>query len=151
MASPLSVSQLLDANRRYFDVVIFDEASQVLPEDAVPAILRGQQVVVAGDRYQLPPTTFFAGAADEENEQQSITTGFESLLDLMSSFLPPWSLLWHYRSQDEALIAFSNRHIYGDRLITFPGPGGSACISHVLVESIPGQDGQEESASQEVR
>jgi very-short-patch-repair endonuclease len=153
MASPLSVSQLLDADRRYFDVVIFDEASQVLPEDAVPALLRAQRAVVAGDKYQLPPTTFFAGGLDEEEEAESPSPveGLESLLDLMSSFLETWELLWHYRSRDEALIAFSNRHIYNDRLITFPSPGGSASISHVLVSSIPGQDGQEESASREVQ
>ena len=153
MASPLSVSQLLDADRRYFDVVIFDEASQVLPEDAVPALLRAQRAVVAGDKYQLPPTTFFAGGLDEEEEAESPSPveGLESLLDLMSSFLETWELLWHYRSRDEALIAFSNRHIYNDRLITFPSPGGSASISHVLVSCIPGQDGQEESASREVQ
>jgi very-short-patch-repair endonuclease len=153
MASPLSVSQLLDADRRYFDVVIFDEASQVLPEDAVPALLRAQRAVVAGDKYQLPPTTFFAGGLDEEEEAESPSPveGLESLLDLMSSFLETWELLWHYRSRDEALIAFSNRHIYHDRLITFPSPGGLASISHVLVSCIPGQDGQEESASREVQ
>jgi len=153
MASPLSVSQLLDADRRYFDVVIFDEASQVLPEDAVPALLRAQRAVVAGDKYQLPPTTFFAGGLDEEEEAESPSPveGLESLLDLMSSFLETWELLWHYRSRDEALIAFSNRHIYNDRLITFPSPGGSASISHVLVSCIPGQDGEEESASREVQ
>ena len=153
MASPLSVSQLLDADRRYFDVVIFDEASQVLPEDAVPALLRAQRAVVAGDKYQLPPTTFFAGGLDEEEEAESPSPveGLESLLDLMSSFLETWELLWHYRSRDEALIAFSNRHIYNDRLITFPSPGGSASISHVLVSCISGQDGQEESASREVQ
>ncbi|MEG4394372.1 AAA domain-containing protein [Microcoleus sp. BROC3] len=153
MASPLSVSQLLDADRRYFDVVIFDEASQVLPEDAVPALLRAQRAVVAGDKYQLPPTTFFAGGLDEEEEAESPSPveGLESLLDLMSSFLETWELLWHYRSRDEALIAFSNRHIYNDRLITFPSPGGSPSISHVLVSCIPGQDGQEESASREVQ
>lgn len=153
MASPLSVSQLLDADRRYFDVVIFDEGSQVLPEDAVPALLRAERAVVAGDKYQLPPTTFFAGGLDEEEEAESPSPveGLESLLDLMSSFLETWELLWHYRSRDEALIAFSNRHIYHDRLITFPSPGGSASISHVLVSCIPGQDGQEESASREVQ
>jgi very-short-patch-repair endonuclease len=153
MASPLSVSQLLDADRRYFDVVIFDEASQVLPEDAVPALLRAKRAVVAGDKYQLPPTTFFAGGLDEEEEAESPSPveGLESLLDLMSSFLETWELLWHYRSRDEALIAFSNRHIYNDRLITFPSPGGSASISHILVSCIPGQDGQEESASREVQ
>ena len=153
MASPLSVSQLLDADRRYFDVVIFDEASQVLPEDAVPALLRAQRAVVAGDKYQLPPTTFFAGGLDEEEEAESPSPveGLESLLDLMSSFLETCELLWHYRSRDEALIAFSNRHIYNDRLITFPSPGSSPSISHVLVSCIPGQDGQEESASREVQ
>lgn len=152
MASPLSVSQLLDADRRYFDVVIFDEASQVLPEDAVPALLRAERAVVAGDKHQLPPTTFFAVASDEEDEAETLSDaeGFESLLDLMSPFLEPWSLNWHYRSQDEALIAFSNHHIYGERLVTFPGAGGSASISHVLVSCVSGQDGQEESASREV-
>ena len=153
MASPLSVSQLLDADRRYFDVVIFDEASQVLPEDAVPALLRTERAIVAGDKYQLPPTTFFAGGLDEEEEAESPSPveGLESLLDLMSSFLETWELLWHYRSRDEALIAFSNRHIYNDRLITFPSPGGAPSISHVLVSCISGQDGQEESASREVQ
>ncbi len=154
MASPLSVSQLLDADRRYFDVVIFDEASQVLPEDAIPALLRAERVVVAGDKYQLPPTTFFAVTSDEDDESEtpSDAEGFESLLDLMSSLFnkPPWSLDWHYRSQDEALIAFSNYHIYGNHLVTFPGAGGSASISHVLVPCASGQDGQEESAPREV-
>ena len=151
MTSPLSVSQLLDADRPYFDIVIFDESSQVLPEDAVPALLRATRAVVAGDKHQLPPTTFFAASLEDEEEDASATEGFESLLDLMSSFLDPWSLLWHYRSRDEALIAFSNRHIYGDRLITFPNPGDSTSISHVLVPCIPEQDGQEESASNEVK
>ena len=69
MVSPLSVSNLIGAKRRYFDVVIFDEASQVLPEDAVPAMLRAGQAVVAGDRHQLPPTTFFMGGAEAEEEE----------------------------------------------------------------------------------
>ena len=68
MASPLSVSQLLDGSKQYFDYVIFDEASQVLPEDAVAAILRGKKVVVAGDSKQLPPTTFFAASEEESRE-----------------------------------------------------------------------------------
>ncbi len=83
MASPLSVSQLLDSGRQYFDFVIFDEASQVLPEDAVPSILRGHKLVVAGDSKQLPPTTFFAASDDDESaadEESSGTEGFESLL-----------------------------------------------------------------------
>lgn len=152
MASPLSVSQLLDADRRYFDVVIFDEASQVLPEDAIPAILRAERAVIAGDKHQLPPTTFFTVGADEsEEESESSAEGFESLLDLMSSFLEPKMLEWHYRSRCEELIAFSNRHIYGDRLVTFPNPARSGCVTHVLVPSDFDRDGQEESSSGEVQ
>ncbi|HYN89872.1 MAG TPA: AAA domain-containing protein, partial [Ardenticatenaceae bacterium] len=150
MASPLSVSQLLDADERYFDVVIFDEASQVLPEDAVPALLRATRAVVAGDKHQLPPTMFFAAGEDEGEEEAVTTAGFESVLDVLTAFFPLWSLDWHYRSRDEALIAFSNRHIYAERLITFPGPGGPPAISHVLVSQVPA-DGQEESVSEEVR
>jgi very-short-patch-repair endonuclease len=153
MASPLSVSQLIPGDRPYFDVVIFDEASQVLPEDAVTSLLRGKQAVVAGDSRQLPPTTFFAAADldDEEDDEAGGVAGFESILDVMSAFLdPPWSLDWHYRSRDEALIAFSNHHIYGDRLVTFPGAGQVAAITHSLVTPPIGQSGQEESASREV-
>jgi very-short-patch-repair endonuclease len=153
-ASPLSVSELMPAAQQYFDVVLFDEASQVLPEDAVPALLRASTAVVAGDQNQLPPTTFFdlSGEEDEEAESASAVEGFESLLDQMIGLIErPWSLDWHYRSLDESLIAFSNRHIYGDRLITFPGAGGPPALSHVLVPFIPDQDGQEESSGAEVR
>lgn len=152
MASPLSVSQLLDADRRYFDIVIFDEASQVFPEDAVPALLRASQAVVAGDEHQLPPTFFFvAEEEDDENIAPGPTAGFESILNVMSSFLGKWPLAWHYRSRDEALIAFSNRHIYNDRLITFPGPGRLSSIQHVLVPQTPARDGEEDSSSSEVQ
>ena len=152
MASPLSVSQLLPADRPYFDVVLFDEASQVLPEDAVASLLRGRQAVVAGDKRQLPPTTFFAAGTDEEEsgEEAGPAEGFESVLEQMSSFLdPPWSLDWHYRSRDESLIAFSNHHIYGDRLVTFPNPSAGSAVSHVLVSG-SGREGEEESCGAEV-
>lgn len=152
MASPLSVSQLLNATQA-FDFVVFDEASQVLPEDAIPAILRGSHLVVAGDRWQLPPTTFFASSDDDnfsDEESNAATEGFESLLDVTCTFMPSWHLNWHYRSRDEALISFSNHHIYQDRLVTFPGPGQSTVIQHVLTEQSFGVDGQEESCSEEV-
>jgi very-short-patch-repair endonuclease len=150
MASPLSVSQLIPADRPLFDLVVFDEASQVLPEDAVTALLRGRQAVVAGDRQQLPPTTFFAaGDGTDREDDLAEVTGFESILDVMSAFLEPaWSLDWHYRSRDEALIAFSNRHIYGDRLVTFPGPGSTPALTHHLVPHVPGPT--EDSAGAEV-
>src|SRR5690606_29166145 len=153
LASPLSVSQVLGLGQRYFDVVIFDEASQITPEDAVPSLTRAQQVIAAGDRQELPPTAFFVDRsyseeADEETSEE--TGGFESLLDQLASFLPNWSLKWHYRSRDERLIAFSNRYIYNDQLVTFPGIGGYPAIQHVLVEQQPGLDGQEESVTAEV-
>ncbi len=151
MASPLSVSQLIPAEPPLFDVVIFDEASQVLPEDAATALLRGRQAVVAGDRHQLPLTTFFATGDGEADEDESVeVAGFESVLDIMSAFLEPaWSLDWHYRSRDESLIAFSNRHIYSERLVTFPGPASAAAVAHHLVPHTVGT-GSEESASAEV-
>lgn len=151
MASPLSISQLLDGGTKYFDYVIFDEASQVLPEDAIPAILRGGMTVVAGDRNQLPPTTFFAAGDDEDigEKEAAPAEGYESLLDLMNSFLRGWYLDWHYRSRDESLISFSNHHIYQNRLVTFPGPGGPPVISHVLTQQEPGKDGEEESTGVE--
>lgn len=154
MASPLSVSQLLDGGKQYFDFVIFDEASQVLPEDAIPAILRGRKVVVAGDNRQLPPTTFFAAGDEDEfaaDEEAGAAEGFESLLDMMIPFVRSCYLDWHYRSRDEALINFSNHHIYQDRLVTFPGPGGPPVIDHELVRQEMGIDGQEDSSIAEVR
>jgi very-short-patch-repair endonuclease len=162
MCSPLSVSQLLPGDRRLFDVVVFDEASQVLPEDAVAALVRGRQAIVAGDEHQLAPTEFFASGADDDEDDGTAgdatadagagaTEGFESLLSMMKSFVPAPMLEWHYRSRDERLIAFSNRHVYGDRLITFPGPGGDApAVSHVLVSKGDGP-GDGESGSAEVR
>jgi very-short-patch-repair endonuclease len=153
MASPLSVSQIIPGDRPHFDVVVFDEASQVLPEDAVTSLLRGRGAVVAGDRRQLPPTTFFAAGDDElDADESGATGGFESILDVMSAFLDPaWSLDWHYRSRDEALIAYSNHRIYGGRLITFPGPGLRKAVRHELVAHDPNQAGQEQSSSREVR
>jgi very-short-patch-repair endonuclease len=153
MASPLAVSQLLGEPGQVFDVVIFDEASQVLPEDAVTSILRGKSVVVAGDPNQLPPTQFFAADRDEDDsEPAEDTEGFESILDVMLSFLPQWNLDWHYRSRDERLIAFSNHYVYDDRLITFPASSlADPSLTHVEVDQ--GQrptDADEFSSSVEV-
>lgn len=153
MASPLSVSHLLPADRALFDVVLFDEASQVLPEDAMPAVLRGERAVVAGDKHQLPPTTFFVAGEDAEGEvdEDAPSEGFESILDLMSGLFESWSLDWHYRSLDESLITFSNHHIYGDRLVTFPGPGKQGAVEHVLVHEPAATDDEAQSVSAEVQ
>jgi len=155
MCSPLSVSQLLPGDKRLFDVVIFDEASQVLPEDAVPSLMRAGQAVVAGDRHQLPPTQFFADGNDADDDldtpEDSATEGFDSLLSMMSAFVPSPMLEWHYRSRDERLIAFSNKHVYDGRLITFPSPGVVGGIQHVLVDAKENTGGNVESASAEVQ
>jgi hypothetical protein len=135
LASPLSVSELLPRRSAMFDVVLFDEASQILPADAQPAFARAKHAIVAGDPNQLPPTTFFANGTVDDG---GATAGFQSLLNLMLGLLSPWTLAWHYRSLDESLIAFSNRHIYGGRLVTFPGVGAEgAAISTFSCHSLP--------------
>ena len=124
MMSPLSVSHFLAPTTR-FDLVIFDEASQVPPEDAINCIYRGRQLIVAGDPKQLPPTDFFRLSATIESELD-LDTGvddFESVLDLASgSGFVSRPLRWHYRSLDDSLIAFSNQLVYDGSLITFPSP-----------------------------
>ncbi len=142
--SPLVVAQTLPA-RPVFDLVIFDEASQVLPADAVPALLRAPQAIVAGDEMQLPPTTFFGSEADYGEEPQdedqidlALTGGFESILQVLSSLLRSRMLTWHYRSEDERLIAFSNANIYDGALTTFPGSRSDSCLSYVGVPHHPG-------------
>jgi very-short-patch-repair endonuclease len=145
--SPLVVSQLLPANA-IFDVVIFDEASQITPADAIPAILRGRQLVVAGDEHQLPPTAFFVSESPEEEDEDVMvdvpvfagTKGFESILQRLNALFAPRMLQWHYRSRDEHLIAFSNAHIYDRALTTFPGIGGDRCLDYV---EVPHQTGDE--------
>ncbi|ACZ22318.1 hypothetical protein Sked_24040 [Sanguibacter keddieii DSM 10542] len=121
MMSPLAVSQYLPSDMR-FDVVIFDEASQVLPSDAINCIYRARQLIVAGDQKQLPPTSFFASAASEEEDDDEALADFSSVLDLCkgSGGLPSLPLSWHYRSDHEDLIAFSNYRFYRGELFTFP-------------------------------
>ena len=163
--SPLVVSQLLPA-QRLFDIVIFDEASQVSPADAIGALMRAEQAVVAGDPRQLPPTSFFAsssgGAEDEEGTEGELiesdaTKDMESILDAMSSILPPpigtRTLGWHYRSKDERLIAFSNAQsdLYNFSMTTFPGVSSQSCINHVLVPFHPNKLDPLESGADEVR
>lgn len=124
MMSPLTVSIFLDPECYKFDVVIFDEASQIYTEDAIGAIFRGSQVIIAGDSEQLPPTNFFTTSTGEiefdTSDEDEIDSGsYESVLDEAKSILPEETLLWHYRSRHEHLIAFSNAKIYKN-LVTFP-------------------------------
>jgi very-short-patch-repair endonuclease len=118
LMSPLSIAQYLPADQELFDLVIFDEASQIAPWDAIGSIARGKHVVIAGDPRQMPPTSFFnrGATADDDTEDD-----LESILDeCLGAGVPSHRLTWHYRSRHESLIAFSNHNYYGDELITFP-------------------------------
>lgn len=139
LMSPLSVAQYLDAAQTDFDIVVFDEASQIPVWDAVGAIARGKQVIVVGDPKQLPPTNFFSRAdGDGGFYDDSQTEDLESILDeCLGSGLKVYKLLWHYRSRKEGLIAFSNYHYYGNELHTFPSPHSE----NVGVSLVPVPDG----------
>ena len=127
MMSPISVSQFLIPEKLHFDLVIFDEASQIYTEDAVGAIYRGDQLIVAGDNKQLPPTPFFKYTLEEDfdwDEEAGYEFDvFDSVLDeCMAIGLPVNMLRWHYRSKHDALINFSNERFYDRKLILFPSP-----------------------------
>lgn len=172
--SPLLVSRYLPATVGLFDLVVMDEASQIVLADAVPSLLRGKQAIVAGDDKQLPPTTIFTkmldsgydptsdtheGEEDEfSSEEEALerdvdldsdievvrerpdpkdigvsAVGYDSILGALNVFLPARTLLWHYRSRDERLIATSNKEVYGRKLITFPGATGAEALRHIVV------------------
>ena len=126
LMSPLSIAQYLPANQALFDLVIFDEASQITTWDAIGSIARGRQTIIVGDPKQLPPTNFFGRAddgEDTEDDEAFYERDLESILDeANASGLPQKEINWHYRSRHESLIAFSNWHYYENRLITFPSP-----------------------------
>jgi predicted DNA-binding WGR domain protein len=128
LMSPLSVSDTLPLDPSCFDVVIFDEASQIPLEEAIPAIYRSNQVIVVGDEMQLPPTAFFAGGrsedegviVEEEGERFNVDLSSDSFLTQCAMSLPSTLLAWHYRSRYESLISFSNAAFYGGGLFTIP-------------------------------
>lgn len=128
MMSPISVAQFLTPGRMQFDVVIFDEASQVEPADAFGAIARGRQLLLIGDENQLPPTDFFGkidSAVSDEDDAIASPTELESVLGLGAVRFPrsnQLSLRWHYRSLHHSLIEFSNQRFYEGRLRIFPSP-----------------------------
>lgn len=119
LMSPISAAQYLDPAREPFDIVVFDEASQLPTCKAVGALARGKNAVIVGDPKQMPPTSFFVSdAVDEDNLEAE---DLESILDdCLALSMPQAHLLWHYRSRHESLIAFSNSQFYENRLLTFP-------------------------------
>lgn len=153
--SPIVVSRLLPA-QRLFDIVVFDEASQVEPVDAMASIMRGTQLVVAGDDQQLPPSDYFrklaGGLSGGDDEGEDLDGApplpgigqFESVLTCLATFVPhSLRLRWHYRSADERLIAFSNEEFYQCSLVTFPGRDEQSPLQLHVVEghAAPGTRG----------
>lgn len=127
MMSPISVAQYLEAGGMQFDVVIFDEASQVEPADALGAVARGKQLILVGDEKQLPPTNFFNQISQAEEPSESSddsidTRDLESVLAQGMVVLRRTTLRWHYRSQHSSLIEFSNNEFYSNELRVFPSP-----------------------------
>ena len=122
LMSPLSVSTFLAPDSVHFDVVVFDEASQIFPQDAIGAIYRADQLIVVGDSKQMPPSNFFNATieAEDNDEETGDVTDFESILDLCSTSMQQLRLRWHYRSRYEQLITFSNKNFYDSDLVTFP-------------------------------
>ena len=121
LMSPVSVTQYLDPELDKFDLVVFDEASQMPTSEAIGAIARAERVIVVGDPKQLPPTKFFN--SEYKDEENADIEDLESILDdCLALGMPERHLLWHYRSHDESLIAFSNAMYYDNRLLTFPSP-----------------------------
>jgi very-short-patch-repair endonuclease len=124
MMSPLSIANFLPSGALQFDLVIFDEASQVRPVEALGALLRGKQLVVVGDTKQLPPTSFFDTMNSDWEDEESITADLPSILGMCDAQGAPQRMLrWHYRSRHESLIHLSNHHFYENKLVVFPSPG----------------------------
>ncbi len=131
MMSPLSIAQYLEPHsvkNLRFDYVIFDEASQVKPEDALGALLRAKYAVIMGDTRQLPPTTFFDILIDVDSDDYdlAVLADMESILHLTKRSFPSKMLRWHYRSRHESLIAVSNQEFYDDHLLIYPSPSQEA-------------------------
>lgn len=137
LTSPMTVAQVLSPSVPLFDLVVFDEASQVPMWDAVGAISRGKSLVVVGDGKQLPPTSFFQRVEDGDDDvADEVVPELESVLDECSAAgLRSLQLRWHYRSRHESLIAFSNKHYYDERLFTFPSAQREGALGVQLVKA----------------
>lgn len=124
MMSPMSIANFIPPGAIQFDLVIFDEASQVRPVEALGALLRGRQLVVVGDTKQLPPTSFFDKMTGESEDEDNVTADMQSILGMCNGQGASERMLrWHYRSRHESLISLSNKEFYENRLVIFPSPG----------------------------
>lgn len=140
MMSPLSIANFLPPGSVEFDMVIFDEASQVRPVEALGAILRGKQLIVVGDTKQLPPTSFFDSLTNEIDDEDNVTADLPSILGMCDAQGAPQRMLrWHYRSRHESLIMLSNHEFYENKLVIFPSPGSKhrmGLVFHHLKDTI---------------
>lgn len=137
MMSPMSIANFLPPGKVEFDVVIFDEASQVKAVDAFGAILRGKQTIVVGDTRQMPPTDFF-GRDVELDEEDNVTSDIESILSMFRARgVPERYLSWHYRSRHESLISVSNVEFYDRRLVIFPASGTNRFATGLRLRHLP--------------
>ena len=142
MMSPMSVATYLPPYAVQFDLVVFDEASQVRPMDALGSLVRAGNAVVVGDSKQLPPSNFFESiTGTDAEEEESSTADIDSILDMfLAQRAPSKRLRWHYRSKHESLIALSNREFYENSLVVFPSPDAGRDILglrfHYLPESV---------------
>lgn len=137
LMSPLSVSQFLPADKSLFDLVVFDEASQITVWDAIGAIARGKNVIVVGDPKQMPPTNFFDRAAADDDGDDNGTEDLESILDEgLAANIKVHRLTGHYRSRHESLISFSNHRYYDSELVTYPS--AETCDSVVSLRNVRG-------------
>ncbi|HEV7331535.1 MAG TPA: DUF3320 domain-containing protein [Flavisolibacter sp.] len=133
MMSPLSIANFLTPGAMEFDLVIFDEASQVRPVEALGALLRGKQLVVVGDTKQLPPTSFFDTLNDTVEDEENVTADMQSILGMCDAQGAPQRMLrWHYRSRHESLITLSNHEFYENKLVVFPSPGSKHSMGLVF-------------------
>jgi very-short-patch-repair endonuclease len=141
MMSPLSIANFLPPGALDFDLVVFDEASQVRPVEALGAVLRGRQLVVVGDSQQLPPSSFFDTLLEDDLAgEETFTADLPSILGLCNAQGAPQRMLrWHYRSRHESLISLSNQEFYDNRLVVFPSPGtraGAGLVFHHLPQTV---------------
>jgi hypothetical protein len=137
LMSPLSAAQYLPEDYPEFDLVVFDEASQLLTCDAVGAIARAKSAVIVGDPNQLPPTTFFNAKQDDDDIDIELFDQESVLDDMLTVNVLQKKLLWHYRSEHESLIAFSNANYYDNKLITFPTPDDTySCVEFKKVDGV---------------
>ncbi len=131
LMSPISVAQYLDPNRKPFDLIVFDEASQLPTSKAIGALARGENAIIVGDPKQMPPTSFFASNTTDDDHLDE--EDLESILDdCLALNMPQTHLLWHYRSRHESLIAFSNSQFYQNQLYTFPSVNDRESRVHLV-------------------